>query len=275
MPSDRHLRRFPLSLFWKRLLLFAAGAALCVLIYLFLLNFPGLGPRSPTAGIVPVLAIAASTWWLTRRFLRADGMSPSDLGLGANDRRLARLGIGFLAGSALTLIWIAIVTLTTGSTWHPNPAFRAITLIGACAFAFFNNVGEELVYRGYAFVRLADRFGPYVTVVATSALFALLHLQAGIPWLSVLAGVFSSGLIFAAIFARWRSVPLALGFHVATNIVQDASGLRTSAASMFAPAYPPTAVDAGTLTLAGIALVNLILATGILMSTGGRRELQL
>jgi membrane protease YdiL (CAAX protease family) len=264
-----------LSLFWKRLLLFAAGAALCVLIYLFLLNFPGLGQRSATMGLIPVLAIAAGTWWLNLRFLRLDGMSVSDLGLGAGDHRLARLGIGFLAGSALTLVWVAIVTLTTGATWRSNPAFRGMTLIGACAFAFFNNIGEELVYRGYAFVRLADRFGPYVTAVATSALFALLHLQAGIPWLSVLAGVFSSGLIFAAIFARWRSVPLALGFHVATNVVQDASGLRTSAASLFAPAYPPTAIDAGTRTLAGIALVNLILAAGILWystHTRGRVE---
>jgi membrane protease YdiL (CAAX protease family) len=222
-----------------------------------------------------VLAIAASTWWLTLRFLRADGMSRADLGLSAGDDRFAHLGIGLLAGSALTFMWIAIVTLVTGATWHPNPAFRAVTLIGACAFNFFNNVGEELVYRGYAFVRLADRFGPYVTVAATSALFALLHLQAGLPWLSVVAGVFSSGLVFGAVFARWRSLPLALGFHVATNVVQDVSGLRTSAASLFAPAYPPTAVGAGTRTLAGIAVVNLIVAAGILMFSGKRGERQL
>jgi membrane protease YdiL (CAAX protease family) len=207
-----------------------------------------------------MLAITAGTWWLTLRFLRADGMSLSELGLGAGDHRLARLGVGFLAGSALTLVWIAIVALTTGATWHPNPVFRVMTLMGACGFAFFNNIGEELVYRGYAFVRLADRFGPYVAVLTTTALFALLHLQAGIPWLSVLAGVFSSGLIFAAIFARWRSVPLALGFHVATNIVQDASGLRTSAASRDRSTFPSTAADAATLTLGSVALVNLIIA---------------
>jgi membrane protease YdiL (CAAX protease family) len=256
-----------LSLFWKRLLLFAAGVAVCVLIYLFLLNFPGLDQRSATAGLIPVLALAAGIWWLTLRFLRADGMSLSELGLSGNDHRLARLGIGFIAGSVLTLLWIAIVTLTTGAVWHSNPTFRASALIGASAFAFFNNVGEELAYRGYAFVRLADRFGPYVAALTTTALFALLHLQAGIPWLSVLAGVFSSGLIFAAIFARWRSVPLALGFHVATNIAQDASGLRTSAASLFALTFPPTAANAGALTLGCIALVNLILAAGILFSS--------
>jgi membrane protease YdiL (CAAX protease family) len=191
-------------------------------------------------------------------------MSLSDLGLGAGDNRLAHLGVGFLAGSVLTGLWIGIVTVFAGATWHPNPAFRVMTLLTVCAFDFFNNVGEELVYRGYAFVKLADRFGPYVTVVATSMVFALLHLQSGIPWLSVVAGVLTSGLIFGAIFARWRSVPLALGFHVATNIVQDASGLRTSAASLFAPAFPPTAADSGTRILVGIALVNVLLVVGIL-----------
>jgi hypothetical protein len=59
-------------------------------------------------------------------------------------------------------------------------------------------------------------------------------------------------------------VPLALGFHVATNIVQDASGLRTTAASLFAPTYPPTALDAGTRTLAAIAVINVLLTLGIL-----------
>ena len=249
------------------MLLFALGSALCVLLYLFLLNFPGLGLRSPTAGVVPVLALAASTWWLTTRFLRADGLSLSDLGLSAADGRLTNLAVGFVAGSALTMVWLGIVTVMTGAAWHLNPAFRGMALLSACAFNFFNNVGEELVYRGYAFVRLADRFGPYITVVATSAIFALLHVQGGVPLLSVLAGVFTSGLVFGAIFARWRSVPLALGFHVATNILQDASGLRTSSASLFAAAYPPSALDAGTRILAGIALVNVLLAIGILTVT--------
>lgn len=255
---------FPLSLFWKRLLLFTLGAALCVLVYLFLLNFPGLGLRSPTAGVVPVLALAASTWWLTSRFLRADRMSPADLGLSSADGRLAHLAVGFVAGTVLTMLWLGIVIVMTGADWHLNPAFHGMALLSACAFNFFNNVGEELVYRGYAFVRLANRFNPHVAVVATSSIFALLHLQSGLPWLSVLAGVLTSGLVFGAIFARWRSVPLALGFHVATNIVQDASGLRTSAASVFAPAYPATALDAGTRILAGIAVVNVLLAIGIL-----------
>ena len=251
---------------WKRLLLFALGAALCVLVYLFLLNFPGLGRQGPGGGLVAVLVLAASTSWLTIRFLRADGMSLSDLGLSAADSPLAHLGIGLLCGSALTGLWFGLVTVFASATWHPNPAFRTTALLTACVFNFFNNVGEELVYRGYAFVRLANRFGPYATVVATSIVFALLHLQSGVPWPSVLAGVLTSGMVFGAIFVRWRSVPLTLGFHVATNVVQDASGLRTSAASLFAPAYPPTALDSGTRILLGISVVNVLLAVSILIS---------
>jgi membrane protease YdiL (CAAX protease family) len=191
-------------------------------------------------------------------------MPTAELGLSSADHRVARLAVGFVAGSALTMLWLGIVTVMTGATWHLNPAFRGVTLVTACAFNFFNNVGEELAYRGYAFVKVADRFGAYIAVVATSSIFALLHLQGGVPWLSVLAGVFTSGLVFGAIFARWRSVPLALGFHVATNIVQDFSGLRASAASVFAPTYPATATGAGGRILIGIALINLVVAVGIL-----------
>jgi membrane protease YdiL (CAAX protease family) len=245
-------------------LLFALGAALCVLVYLFLFNFPGLGRGSFSAGLIPVLVLAASTGWMTARFLRKDGIAPAALGLTASQRPLLRLGIGILAGGALTGLWLVIVTVATGATWHINPGFSYLVLMGTCAFNFFNNVAEELVYRGYAFLRLIERLGPTLTVVVTSVVFALLHLQAGLPWVSVLAGVFTTGLVFGAIFERWRSLPLALGFHVATNIAQDLSGLRTSAASLLLPAYPSRAGGSGTMILLCIAVLNMLLAAGIL-----------
>jgi membrane protease YdiL (CAAX protease family) len=149
-----------------------------------------------------------------------------------------------------------------------NPRFSCLVLASTCAFNFFNNVAEELAYRGYAFLRLIERLGAIPTVVVTSAVFALLHLQAGLPWLSVLAGVFTTGLVFGAIFERWRSLPLALGFHVATNIGQDTSGLRASAASLLLPTYPSRVGD-GTTILVSIAALNLLLAAGIVLIARG------
>ena len=253
-----------LTLYWKRLLLFTLGAALCVLVYLLLLNFPGLGRSNFTAGLIPVVVLATGTGWLTARFLRKDGIAPAALGLTASCRPYSRLGLGFFAGCALTGLWLIIVTVSTGATWHMNPGFNYLILVSTCAFNFFNNVAEELAYRGYAFLRLIERLGAIPTVVVTSAVFALLHLQAGLPWLSVLAGVFTTGLVFGAIFERWRSLPLALGFHVATNIAQDGSGLRTSAASLLLPTYPSRVGD-GTTILVSIAVLNLLLAAGIVL----------
>ena len=253
-----------------RLLLFSLGAAACVLGYLFLLNFQPMSRSSPTAGVFPALFLAISTGWLTARFLQADGISPEALGLIASRRPFVRFGLGLLAGGALTGLWLLIVAAATGAGFQLNPNFAILSFSSACAFAVFNNLGEELVYRGYAFVRLAERWGEVATVVITSAIFALLHLQAGLPWLSVLAGVFTSGLVFGATFARWRSLPLALGVHVATNVVQEATGLRPSAASIIMPAFPTTPVATGTIALVGIAAVNLVLAVCVLLI--GRRQ---
>lgn len=255
---------------WGRLLLFSFGAAACVLVYLFLLNFQPTGKNSQTAGLIPAVILAVSTASLTAWFLRADQLSPATLGLTAANRPLAHLGVGFLAGSVMTGLWLLIVAFAAGATWHLNPKIAAVGVLMACGFAFFNNAGEELVYRGYAFVRLADRWGEAATVVITSGIFAVLHLQAGLPWLSVLAVVFTTGLVFGATFARWRSLPLTLGMHVATNIVQEATGLRPSPASMIIPEYQVAAATAGPILYTGIATLNLAVALGILLI--GRRS---
>ena len=245
--------------------MFALGAAACVLGYLFLLSLTGLGRQGPTAGILPVVVLAASVAWLTLRSLRADRLPSALLGFTRDVRPLTHFALGFLGGSVLAGLWLAIVMAITGADLLPNPTFRAGALLGACVFILFNNAAEELVYRGYAFVRLADRYGAMLAIGITSSLFALLHLQAGLPLLSVLAGVLTTGLVLGALFARWRSLPLALGFHVATNVIQEASGLRSSPASLFAPTYPPSASALGTATLAGIALVNVVLAGGLFL----------
>jgi hypothetical protein len=193
--------------------------------------------------------------------LRADGLSLTDIGCEFSARRTAQFGYGFLGGGLLVGAWVGIVAVTTGAQWHLNIAFNAVALVSACAFAFFNNAAEELVYRGYAFVRIADHLHPAVAVIATSSVFALLHLQGGVPLLNVIAGVLTCGLIYGVLFAGWRSLPLALGFHLATNVFQDASGIRPSGASLLAPAYLPTIDPVSVqLALAGTATLNLAVA---------------
>ena len=254
--------------FWKHLLLFGLGAACCVLGYLFLLNLPAISRQSSTAGIIPSFALALGAVVLTIWALRADHVRAAALGLSPVQPRVGLFGLGFVAGTVLPLGWCLAVAITTGGRWHLNPAFSPTVLLGAIGFVFFNNLAEELVYRGYAFERLVTRYGTRVAVLSTSALFALLHWQSGIPLSSVLAGVFTSALVFAAVFARWRSLPLTLGVHVAMNVIQDASGLRPGAGSIFTVVYPSTRSPTEAPLLA-VGLLNLVVA-GVVLVYGQR-----
>lgn len=259
-----------LSRFWTRLLLFACGAVLCVVGYLFLLNLPSISPKSPTAGVIPTFILALGTFTLTRWALRSDQLSFSALGLATDQPRGARFSLGFLAGTGLGLGWLLLVAITTGARWHLSPAVHASALIGAIGFHFFNNLAEEFVYRGYAFVRLTERFSSWLVIVSISGLFALLHWQGGLPFASALVGVFTSGLVFGATFARWRSLPLTLGVHLAMNVVQDASGLRPFAGSLFTVIYPSTATPTPA-PLIAVGVLNTLVAILILVLPGRQR----
>jgi membrane protease YdiL (CAAX protease family) len=151
-----------------------------------------------------------------------------------------------------------------GARWRPHAGFHVLGIIGLLGFAFFNNAAEELAYRGYAFLALMEASGPAVAVVVTSVVFALLHWQAGIPLPSVIAGVLTTAFLFAALFLRWRSVPLVLGFHLATNLMQEVLGLRLSGASILEPVYPTT-ISAAQIrtTLMLTAAMNILVALGL------------
>lgn len=251
----------------KRLLGFAAATAVCLLGYLFLLGLPTLGRESAFAGAIPALLLAASVYALNWRFLRSESRGMAILGFSSPVQRAKQFGLAFLAGCALVAGWAGIVTWVLGARWQPHAEFHVFGIFGLLGFAFFNNAAEELAYRGYAFLTLMDASSPAVAVVATSVVFALLHLQAGIPLLSVIAGVLTTAFVFGVLFLRWRSVPLVLGFHLATNLMQELMGLRVSGASIVEPVYPTTMSTAQirtmlTLTAAMNVLVALALAWG-------------
>ncbi|HEU6454152.1 MAG TPA: type II CAAX endopeptidase family protein [Roseateles sp.] len=256
---------------WRTTALFLFGAVGCVLLYLFLLNFPPIGLRSRSAGVIPVLVLAATTAGLSVWALRAQGWPAAVLGLRRDQWPGGRFALGLMAGTGLAVAWMCAVTMLTGATWHANSAFSGVALLLACLFHLFNNLGEELVYRGYLFLRLTAAWGSAVATLVTSAAFALLHLQAGLPWLSVLAVVFTAALVFGAVFARWRSLPLALGCHLATNVVQDITGLRTGAASLWVPEYPAGSAQQGPSILAVIALLNAAAAASLFLWPQRRR----
>jgi membrane protease YdiL (CAAX protease family) len=209
--------------------LFVALAAAAVVGYLFLLQVFGAWPAA--------FVLACAALLLNKLFFRSEGRSLAEIGFDGPRLRVRQAAVAFIAGAMVVAIWALILVFIAGLRWHRVPQVSAAPFVAALGFTLFNNMAEELVYRGYLFVLLGRTFHPAVAVIVTSTLFTLLHIQAGVPWVNAFAGVFTSALMFAALFERWKSVPLVIGFHVAMNCAQEFLGMRVTGMTVFESVY--------------------------------------
>jgi membrane protease YdiL (CAAX protease family) len=240
-------------------LVFIASCVACVAGYLFLLSALAGGATRSWASVVPAFCLALALLALNTRFLHHDGLSLASLGLAQPRRRIVEFFAAFLAGAALVMLWAGALALASGARWESNPDFSWTGAFGLVAFTLLNNAAEELTYRGWLFLRIETSFGATAAVIAPTLIFAAAHVQGGVPWPNAIAGVLTTGAIFALLFHITRSLPLVLGFHVATNLCQEALGLRIGPATVVLPHYHVRMTDAqGYLTLGLVASVNLI-----------------
>lgn len=256
----------------RRILVFLAGAAVCVLGYVFLLSLLRGSPYdigSVMAAFVAAMALAA----LNHRFFRSEGGSLADIGFNAPGRRLVEFGVAFSAGCGVVALWALALFVIVSPRWLAYDGFNAAGAASRVAFCLFNNAAEELGYRGYLLRKLVERFGSTAAVLSTAAFFALLHVQAGVPWLSAVTVIFTSGVLFAVLLLRWKSLPLVIGFHVATNVGQELIGLRVTGLTVIRPLFSAGMSTAEQMSaLAAAALINLVIAA--LVVATNRRGLE-
>ncbi|MFY8115898.1 MAG: CPBP family intramembrane glutamic endopeptidase [Rhabdaerophilum sp.] len=96
-------------------------------------------------------------------------------------------------------------------------------VIPAIAMALSSGMFEELLFRGVLFRSVEDMFGSWIALIASSAVFGLVHLfneagtLAGAIYISI-----EAGLLLAASFMLTRRLWLGIGFHMAWNYTQSA-----------------------------------------------------
>jgi membrane protease YdiL (CAAX protease family) len=133
-----------------------------------------------------------------------------------------RIG-GALKGMALGIVAISLVVgllaaagcyRIEGFNWDYSP-WRALFTVGLVA-----GVAEELMFRGALFRLLEDTFGSLAAIIASSAVFGLIHI--GNPDGTLLGGVGIAieALIFPAIYMATRSLWWLMGLHFAWNVAQ-------------------------------------------------------
>ena len=198
----------------------------------------------PAATLSPFIASALASAIVVRIYERG---RMADIGMGWSHASTRQFRQGLVAGGAAAAAVILIGVLCGWAAWVKSPdpaaAFGFGKLILVAILLLFGAVGEELMFRGYAFQLLAGAYGLWRVTIGFSILFALMHLPnlsigtpaaAGNEW-SRLAlgwlGIVNTGL-WGALFcvAVWRSGALwmAIGLHFGWNFILPLAGARLS-----------------------------------------------
>ncbi len=167
------------------------------------------------------LLVLAASLGATAIMLRSVDVRPwADVGLSRRAASLRSVAAGLAIGG--TAIGAACALLFAFGLLHVVPAEPGSSLAAALRISFFlvpAALYEEVLCRGYLLTVIRRRVGTWGAVLATSALFGLLHLQnAGAGVRSVLI-VTLAGIFLAAVRVAYDSLYAAWSAHLAWNWV--------------------------------------------------------
>jgi membrane protease YdiL (CAAX protease family) len=181
-----------------------------------------------TAATIGLFLVALLANGLTLRVF--DRGSLADIGLGTAGASGRNFLIGLAAGSGSAVLLMAIPLCVGAAHFElrQNSGFAWGGLAFYLAALLFGAVGEETLFRGYAFQLAIERFGPYATVLPVAVLFGYGH--AANPHANPLA-IFNTtlwGVLLGYAFLRSRDLWLPIGLHYGWNVALPLFGATLS-----------------------------------------------
>ncbi len=168
------------------------------------------------------------TLLLSGIFLFLEGRPLASLGL----RFDRRWGVHLLAGLVGGFLLMGSVALLIQG-WHGFrwvwPPQGGLTVLGSGAWLFLAvALGEELLFRGYVFQRLAEALGGPFALGLTALWFAQAHwdnpgMTGSIRGWATL-NIALAGILLGLAFLKTRSLALPIGLHLGWNWTQEAPG---------------------------------------------------
>jgi membrane protease YdiL (CAAX protease family) len=208
--------------------------------------------------------------WLRKSNLSALGLFISkewiyDLILG--------IGLGTLIVSFSTLLsWLMGWYQFIGFSWDFRPP---AILLPAFVMSFIATIQspllEEVIFRGFIFQTLSDRWGVRSAIFISSLLFGIAHLTSldGFSWWAAIISSFIAGLMFAQAYLYHKSLWIPIGIHFgwifSGRLLNDIGGPSDNALLLTSKVKGPALIvgasggGASLLELAGVGLVSLIL----------------
>ncbi len=138
---------------------------------------------------------------------------------------LLGIGLGAFFGAAVASMPVLLGKAAwqladTPFSWDSLAMFFVLILFGA--------IGEEVLFRGLVFQRLQETFGPIVSILVTSLLFAWAHGgNLSVTWVA-LANTMLWGVVFGVARLRSRDLWLPIGLHAAWNWTLPLLGVELS-----------------------------------------------
>lgn len=161
------------------------------------------------------------------------------IGLAWNPASVRNLLIGLAGGTGAACV-ILIGPIVFGlaelqAVAGAEPHWR--TLLFVTAILLFGAVGEELLFRGYAFQTLMVHMGPFATILPFGVLFGLAHGSNLAVSNLALANTTAWGILLGYSFLRSGDLWLPIGLHLGWNWALPLFGVRLSGFALDVTGY--------------------------------------
>lgn len=179
-----------------------------------------------------VVALAASAF-IVRAFERGH---LSDIGFGWGPGSLGQALLGTTAGAgaalAATLVPVLMGMARLEHSTDLSDAFTAGKFLFVSVMLLFGAVGEELLFRGYAFQLLLRNYGAVSVILPFGAMFGAAHAMN--PGATLLGTINTAlwGVLLGYAFYRARTLWLPIGMHFGWNWALPLVGVRVSGFTM-------------------------------------------
>jgi hypothetical protein len=216
-----------------------AFALIAVLGYFFVFPFiiALIGAPILVVSTLGTFAAAAVANAIVLRIYERGNLASIGLGWTAASRRNLSLGILGGVGAALVVILLPLILRAGDLEPVAGEHFRWPSLLFVSILLLFGAVGEEMLFRGYAFQILVKGMGPFATILPMSVLFGLAH--SGNLNFGPLA-LFNTilwGVVLGYSFLRSGDLWLPIGLHFGWNWTLPLLGVNLSGFTMNVTGY--------------------------------------
>jgi hypothetical protein len=158
----------------------------------------------------------------------------ASIGLGWTTASRRNLVLGMLGGIGAALVVILLPLVVRAADVEPvsGEHFRWPSLLFVSILLLFGAVGEEMLFRGYAFQVLVKGIGPFATILPMAVLFGLAHSDNLNFGPLALFNTILWGIVLGYAFLRSGDLWLPIGLHFGWNWTLPLLGVNLSGFTM-------------------------------------------